>query len=370
MLALALLVALTSAVSAPSSSARGAALVPITQRGIAAVVLDYAPTTTSSRYALSTDQTDRPGTLGTDFRYHADGESDGDLLRTGIAPTKTDFACPSDSHCMELDRGQPEPVFLFWEKVLPESDPGLVAVVANHDGEQTIALYAGPPITANPLTLDLEIPVDVLFAIVTDPRLRLQTAQEVVDAGVALTGWTGGEPDPYAYLRVPQTDIGQVNGWLFELRGLTHYSGIVPSPWKDDFGPDTIGGRAMRSGVTTLDPTTVDVLATSQPPEWLAANPCARRFAGHCLRQGTLRGPLLLMWRPATATSNGVIWAAQVRTRETVAFRFVGGPVPSRLDEVKAAIRWRGAVRPSLTSRRLGLMTYKAVLDFELPAAR
>jgi hypothetical protein len=368
---LALVVAGTSAAFSAAPSVGGTplgALVPITQRGIAAVALDYAPAETSSRAATYTDQRHRPGTLGADFRYHAGGDSDGDLLRTVVMPARADFSCPPGSHCMQLFHGQPEPVFLYWQKLAPEEDPGIVYVVANHDGEQTASLYSGPDITANPLKLDLEIPVDVLVDIVTDPRLRLQTTQDVVDAGVALTGWSGGEPDPYSYQRVPQTDIGQVNGWLIYLRGLRHYANLAPSPLKSGFAPDTIGGRVERTEVTGIDPSMIDVLATQQPPAWLAEDPCARpRFAGHCSQTRGKRGPIVLMWRPASSAGNGVVWAAQLRETEVVAFRFVGGPIPSAQGEVEKAIRWRG-VRYALASRRLGMRTYKMVVDFELPA--
>ena len=59
---------------------------PITQRAIAAMALEHAPTETTHRQATWTGPHYRGGGLGADLRYHGGGESDGDLLRVFVTP--------------------------------------------------------------------------------------------------------------------------------------------------------------------------------------------------------------------------------------------------------------------------------------------
>lgn len=356
---------LTTTLGLPAPS-RAADLVPITQRAIAAVTLDHAPATTTSRQAMWTGPHHPSGMLGADLRYHGDGEYDGDLLRTWISPLTRDLACHGARHCAELVTG-PERVILRWDLVAVEEDPGVVVVTAEHDGDYTGVLYAGPDITKDPRRLSLEIPVSTMVAIATDPRLRLMTTQDVVDAGAALPDWLGGEPDPHAYDRVPQTDLGQIGGMLLRLGGYASYHDARVSPLKAMFGPDAVGGRVDRRDVADVDPSTIDVLAAPTVPAWLTSSPCRTgRFARHCVRTESRRGPVFMMWRPARGSDPGAVWGIQLRPHAVVAIRVVGGAVPRRAADVGVLVDWPIAVAIPLKSHLVGMTTQKRVLDFDL----
>ena len=166
--------------------------VPITQRAIAAVALDYLPTDTSKRSATSADESTPRGELGVSLRYGGGGEYDGDLVRIVITPAPRSENCDGADGCEELPADDGSSIQLAWDEVEPEEDPGFVAVSLARDGEEVRVLQAGENIEGDPRRQDLAISVETMVELVQDPRLRLLTSQETVDAGEALTGWEGG----------------------------------------------------------------------------------------------------------------------------------------------------------------------------------
>ncbi len=350
----------------PGQAADAADLVPITQRGIAAVALEHVSTDTTRREAAPLTRWDPKGTLGADLYYHGDAVNDGDLLRTSISPLVRDLGCGGSPHCVVLAPGD-ERVILRWNVENPHIEPGLVLVTAEHGGEVTSAVSIGPAISQDPRDLDLEIPVTTLVDIATDPRLRLLTSQEVVDAGAALPDWLGGEPDPDAWDRVPQTDLGQIAAMVIARGGRSYLHDPGVSPLKTSFGAGTIGGRVERRWFAPVDPSVLDVLAAPQAPGWLTGRPCVTgRYAHHCQRFGSATGPLFLMWRPARGDDPGVVWGVQVRADSVVALRIQGRRIPTAAAKVERRVDWPGLVRPVLRSTLVGLTTEKRVVDFDL----
>lgn len=174
-----------------SRPADGSDGVAITSAAIAAVALDHLPADPSSMKATQTDDTDRSGALGADLRYGADGESDGRLVRVLITPHADRDPCDGGvaEGCVRLPSEGGAEIHLVWEKVVPEEDPGFVAVVLQRDKEDVVVLMAGENIEGDPRQQALAIPVDTLVALVRDERLTLTTTQAVVDAGEDLDGW-------------------------------------------------------------------------------------------------------------------------------------------------------------------------------------
>jgi len=342
----------------------GGADVPITQRAIAAVALEHAPTDTSRREATYTDQDDAAGALGADLRYHGDGESDGDLLRVFLSPA-TDSApdpCAEGDHldgCEVRDVAGGRLV-LHWQELEPEEDPGEVVVVMLREHETVLVGWFGDTITGDPREQDLAIPLDVLEGIAQDERISLTTTQEVVDLGAALDDWDGGEPDPTAYDRVPSTDEGIANSYVLAHGGSLAYAHRRPSPLKEEFGPGAIGGRFDRADEGPESPgAVIDVLAGPQEPPWLEGDPCATpRFAGHCEEYPRQR---FFLWEPG---SDGEVWMIGLRDDETVAVHEAGYAVAEDLDTALVQADWY-FVEELLTSEAFGLTTEKQVLEFD-----
>ena len=67
---------------------------PLTSRAIAAVMLDHLSDDTTHRQATYVDEHTPRGLVGADFRYHGDGEYDGDLVEVTVYPGKPDPAPP------------------------------------------------------------------------------------------------------------------------------------------------------------------------------------------------------------------------------------------------------------------------------------
>lgn len=346
--------------------ADGAGDVPITQRAIAAVALEHAPTGTTSRVARYTDLEDPKGSLGADLRYRGDGESDGDLLRVFVLPGRgAKEPCQREEYddgceTREVDGGR---LTFTWTEEEPEEDPGYVAVVLQRDDERVSVSWYGDVITGDPREQDLFIPVDTLEAIAQDARISLTTSQEVVDAGEDLDDWDGGEPDPHAYDRVPSTDESAAWSYWLTRGGYADYSGLRPSPLKAEFGPGAVGGQfEQANGGAPAKPATIDVLASPQRPEWMAADVCATsRFAGSCVRVAADRGEKYLAWVPGEAGQGGEIWAIGDRGDEIVAVRFSGIDVRDRESAIEGS-EWY-LVKDLLSDRKLGLETDQEVLD-------
>lgn len=129
-----------------SSGADEPADVPFTSRAVAAVALEYAPTDTTRRQATYVDPGSNTETVGADLRYYVDGEYDGDLLAVTVTNDLSEVRCePDDDRCVarEVDGGT---LYLLWEEVAPEEDPGVVGV-AMVRGDEEMVLDAGEDVT-------------------------------------------------------------------------------------------------------------------------------------------------------------------------------------------------------------------------------
>jgi hypothetical protein len=247
-LGLVLVLAVGGCGSDPGSSGPGVRDdLPLTQRAIAAVALEHAPTDTTHRQATYTDRRDPPGALGADLRYDGGGEDDGGLLRVFLTPEteKPEDLCEhadvyGGCEVREVDGGR---LVVQWFEAEPEEDPGGVAVTMIRADETVSAGWSGDTITGDPRDQDLRIPIDVLEAIVQDQRISLTTTQDVLDLGERLDDWSGQEPDPTAYDRVPSTGTGLANAYVMSHGGYALYSGLRRSPLTSAFGPGAIGAR-------------------------------------------------------------------------------------------------------------------------------
>lgn len=130
------------------------------------------------------------------LRYHRTGEDDGDLVRVTLDPPRPGRFCREPQGCELLDSPPGTRLHLIWGRETPEEDPGYVDVVLRRSHEDVSAMTAGTAITRDPRTMELDVSVEALTAIVLDDRLHLMATQEVVDAGERLDGWGGQEPDP------------------------------------------------------------------------------------------------------------------------------------------------------------------------------
>lgn len=346
-----------------TSPASGQGEVPITQRAIAAMALEHAPTGPTHLQATWTGPHYGGGGLGADLRYRGDGESDGDLLRVFVTPKHGPaHPCRGLPHCESrpVEGGR---LTLSWGLEEPEEDPGYVGVVMQRGGESVSVTWSGDVITGDPRDQQLFIPVPTLEAIAQDPRISMTTTQQVVDAGAALAHWSGGEPDPHAGDRVPSTNKAVAWSYWLHFGGYARFHHLRPSPLRAMFGGDAVGSRFTieREG-RGYPRKTVDVLAGERRPGWMARKVCRTpRFAGHCLRDAGRLGPRYLAWVPGPRRI-GQVWAVGVRDHEVVAVRYSGLRVPAGRGDVNALAEWR-LLRGYLQDRAFGVETFKYVLD-------
>lgn len=173
-----------------TASSDESADVPITARAIAAVALEYAPTDTTRRGATYTEPGNAHETVGADLRYHGDGEYDGDLFSVTVTDDLSEVECePGDDQCVsrEVDGGT---LYLLWDEVEPEEDPGVVGVaMVRGDEEMVLVGYSGVEILGDPREQELPVPVETMEELAQDERLSLTTTQSVVDAGEDVTDW-------------------------------------------------------------------------------------------------------------------------------------------------------------------------------------
>lgn len=153
-----------------------------TPRAIAAVALDHLPP--DPTFLRRADR--EGGVVAAEIRYGSD--VDGDVVYVGVGESTEATPCDDDRNVgcetSDLDAGT---LYLAWEDVEPEEDPGIVEVLLRRDdGQDVSVVYAGDDITADPRTLDLSVTVDQMTDVVTDQRLGLTTSQDVIDAGEAL----------------------------------------------------------------------------------------------------------------------------------------------------------------------------------------
>jgi hypothetical protein len=182
----------TSTPSGPAGAAEGGD-VPTTAQALAYVAAEHAGTPSSATGEDDAAEEFDSDAVGAELRYGSDGEYDGDMLVVAVGrgrdETLGDCEAETTSHlagCVKTDQG-----VLMWEDVAPESDPGVVYVVADKDDSSALLFYAGPTITGDPRELDMPISTDDLFAIANDPRVDVKTSREAVDAGQNLPFWQG-----------------------------------------------------------------------------------------------------------------------------------------------------------------------------------
>lgn len=84
-------------------------------------------------------------------------------------------------------------IWLTWQELEPEEDPGVMTVAWLVDGERRAAAYSGVGIDGDPREADLPITVDDLVAVVTDPRFGLTTTALTNDTD--LPGWPERSPE-------------------------------------------------------------------------------------------------------------------------------------------------------------------------------
>ena len=310
-----------------SGDPSGSGTAPLTARAVAAVMLDHLPGDTTHRQAAPVDERSPKGLVGARLRYHGDGEYDGDLVEATVRRGRLEPCDAGDDHCTDLGDG----VQLAWGLMIPEEDPGGVGVQRQIGDEVVTVAYSGPDITGDPRDLDLEISVEQLVEVATDPRLRLETDAETVAAGERLDDWSGGEVDPASLEEVPQTDATVVAGWIFGYGDAWRYVG--PSPYKRLFGKDAVGGRVEVTGDMQVQRSGfLDALAAPRPPRWVTSG-CLDGY-----RCGDFQG-VRVVWRAARGDDPGDVFLVHVRRDgETVAVHNVGPRVPDRLgDAVWAA---------------------------------
>ncbi|MFE6511022.1 hypothetical protein ACFVDI_22555 [Nocardioides sp. NPDC057767] len=120
--------------------------------------------------------------VGTVLRWGADhslevkaGPVDDDLLST--------WCHDGMSGCVEMT-GATGTATVAWDLATDDGTPGQLMVSHKAGGEERRAAYVGEKITEDPRELDLEVSVDALVALVTDPRLGTRTTVKMTKAQV------------------------------------------------------------------------------------------------------------------------------------------------------------------------------------------
>jgi hypothetical protein len=189
LLPVALLILLLAACGSESPEADEPSDVPITSRAVAAVALEYVPEDTTERGPTYVEPGQEAETVGADLRYDGDGEYDGDLVSVQVTTDLPEVFCePGDDRCVEraVDGGT---LYLLWEEVAPEEDPGVVSVAMVRGEEMVLVGYSGVAIEGDPREQDLPVPVETMEELAQDERLSLTTTQDVVDAGGDVDDW-------------------------------------------------------------------------------------------------------------------------------------------------------------------------------------
>lgn len=120
--------------------------------------------------------------VGTVLRWGADhslevkaGPVDDDLLST--------WCQDGMSGCVEV-KGATGTATVAWDLATDDGTPGQLMVSHKAGREERRAAYVGERITEDPRRLDLEVSVDDLVALVTDPRLGTRTTMKMTKAQV------------------------------------------------------------------------------------------------------------------------------------------------------------------------------------------
>lgn len=364
----------------PGSKEPDGEKVPITHRAVAAVALEHLPQDTTTRMAMYADQETPKGTVGAELRYGGDGEYDGDYVGITVSPVVDHTPCREVADgCEKLKADDGSPMFVTWQELEPEEDPGIVYVVVVRKDESTSVSYSGPAIEGDPRKQELPIAVDDLIQVAQDPRLQPMTSPDAVEAGEKLDKWEGGEPDPAAYDVVPSRDQDMAAAYVHNRGGYADFTRIEPSPLKGEFGKAAIGARLHSTGELGM-PKTIDIVASKDGPAWLGADPCASKHLPHCVKDTepinqlegdahgeVVRAPLYFLWKPG---DDGEAWAVQRRDDQVVAFHWTGVRMPEGREAAQAAVDWLFTVRNTLGNSVLGLTTLKSVTDSEVVAQR
>jgi hypothetical protein len=104
------------------------------------------------------------------------GTVDDDLLST--------WCHEGMSGCVEV-KGDSGTATVAWDLATDDGTPGQLMVSHESRGEERRAAYVGEKITDDPRELDLEVGVDDLVALVTDPRLGTKTTMKMTKAQVS-----------------------------------------------------------------------------------------------------------------------------------------------------------------------------------------
>lgn len=104
------------------------------------------------------------------------GPVDDDLLST--------WCQDGMSGCVEV-KAETGAATVAWDLATDDGTPGQLMVSHTSGGEERRAAYVGEKITGDPRKLDLEVNVDDLVALVTDPRLGTKTTMEMTKAQVS-----------------------------------------------------------------------------------------------------------------------------------------------------------------------------------------
>ena len=160
-----------------------------TPRALAALVAEHLGPPDSA--GPERDLSEAVGGIGASIRYGAEPGDDGDLVGIAVGsravPELTDCGSSVNSGltgCETTGEG-----IIAWETETPEQDPGVVFVMVVKGDTTAVVYQSGPPVTADPRTLDLEVSVAEMVAIAQDPRVDLTTTRAAVAAGRALEEW-------------------------------------------------------------------------------------------------------------------------------------------------------------------------------------
>lgn len=104
------------------------------------------------------------------------GPVDDDLLST--------WCQDGMSGCVEV-KAETGAATVAWDLATDDGTPGQLMVSHTSGGEERRAAYVGEKITGDPRKLDLEVSVDDLVALVTDPRLGTKTTMKMTKAQVS-----------------------------------------------------------------------------------------------------------------------------------------------------------------------------------------
>lgn len=357
----------------------------LTHRALAAVMLDHLPHDTTSRGASWRDEDTPHLKISTDFRYPAGANDDGDLVQVSVTPAEPDTNdtgqaqqvidqsrtadCPTGKQaasCVVLANDAAGILLLTWWEQEPQEDPGGFRLSHVRATETVEALSSGPTLRRDPREADLHVTVEMLRKVVTDPRIALAATPEVLSAGEDADSWKGGEPDPEAYDRVPQSGIGLTSAYLAVAENHELFREAVPSPHTSLLGPDAIGGRLLPSGEGRGDGVTIDILATAETTPSFPDNLCQIIAAVDCAASHVRVSANVSWWLEVSADQKqAVMWVARLSPdRDSVLVRAEGpisdteyAPFDLGLVMFDDALQEPG---------RLGMTTTKETLEWSL----